>query len=592
MAHGPEDPDRNPDREAVDVAELLAEPLLRNTLVAGVEGVHRTVQWCLPLAELDPGGPDGGPPQTGEAVHAPAARLRGPTGADLVRSLARRGAVAVLVRTEPSDVVDAAFPEARRAADEEGLPLALLPPTADYRTVSRLVATKVLAQATHVLQYSDRVHRSLGEILARGAGIPPLAYGMARMSGAPVMVLDLDGSVLAYEATSSATKPAPGTAAAALARHLGQVTEHVTEQFAEQVTGQDGAAGRTGAVVLDPLADGRTPIAAAVMFGGEVNGIAAVLEPAGGDPHDRAQRRIVVEEGAVLIGSEMLRIRSMTEAEERIRGDFVVGLVHGRFQDGQQLLARARHHGFHPDARYAVHVAAVDTALPDDPRSVRRVQSVIRAVEKLDARSLATQVGGHLVVVRRVGGGEGAPADALAEQQHVREFAGRLRRLVAERLPGDVRVAFGRVGVGAGGVAASYRQARTALALGLRVDVPPVAGYDELRVFVALREIADSEAGRSFSDEVLGPLRKADGHARNLETVVLAYIAESGNLNAAARRLGLHRNTALYKLDRVSRVLGMDIRSADTQFMVWLAHHIDNLVQVGDVLDAELAPPP
>ena len=74
--------------------------------------------------------------------------------------------------------------------------------------------------------------------------------------------------------------------------------------------------------------------------------------------------------------------------------------------------------------------------------------------------------------------------------------------------------------------------------------------------------------------------------------LVLAYIAESGNLNAAARRLGLHRNTTLYKLDRVSRVLGMDIRSADTLFMVWLAHHIDNLVQVNDSLDAELAPPP
>jgi DNA-binding PucR family transcriptional regulator len=155
-----------------------------------------------------------------------------------------------------------------------------------------------------------------------------------------------------------------------------------------------------------------------------------------------------------------------------------------------------------------------------------------------------------------------------------------------------VNVAFGRVGTGARGVATSYREARTALALGRRVDVPPIAGYDELRIFVALSDLADSENGRTFAHEVLEPLRKPDGHARNLESVVLAYIAESGNLNAAARRLGLHRNTTLYKLDRVSRVLGMDIRSADTQFMVWLAHHIDNLVQVGESLDAELAPPP
>jgi sugar diacid utilization regulator len=297
----------------------------------------------------------------------------------------------------------------------------------------------------------------------------------------------------------------------------------------------------------------------------------------------------------VLVGSEMLRIHSMAEAEERTRGDFVVGLVHGRFEDGQQLLARARHHGFHTDGRYAVCVAAMNPPDLDDERARRRSTAVARAAEKIDpspgSATLATHIGGNLVVVRPVAAGGPSP-DALGEQELVRTFAGQLRKLIGDRTGTHVHVAFGRVGTGARGVATSYREARTALALGRRVDVPPIAGYDELRIFVALSDLADSENGRTFAHEVLEPLRKADGHARTLESVVLAYIAESGNLNAAARRLGLHRNTMLYKLDRISRVLGMDIRSADSQFMVWLAHHIENLVEVNDSLDAELAPPP
>ncbi|PKB30107.1 hypothetical protein ATL51_1760 [Pseudonocardia alni] len=36
----------------------------------------------------------------------------------------------------------------------------------------------------------------------------------------------------------------------------------------------------------------------------------------------------------------------------------------------------------------------------------------------------------------------------------------------------------------------------------------------------------------------------------------------------------------------------MDIRSSDTQFMVWLAHHVDTLASVDEGLDAELVPPP
>lgn len=580
--------------DGIDVGALLAEPLLRNTLVAGLAGVGRAVHWCLPLSEFDgcADGPD--PAHGGIVVHAHAAQVRGPEGGDTIRRVASRGGVAVLVRTEPGDVATPselpfAFPEARRAADETALPLALLPPTADYRTVSQLIATKVLAQTTHVLQYSDRVHRSLGEILARGAGIPPLAYAMARMSESPVMVVDLDGAVLAYEATSATmsagAKPDPGVVADVLAHHLETLVK--------------GERGDTpGVEVLDPITHGGTtctPIVAPVVYGGEITGLAAVLEPPGGDPHDRAQRRIVASEGAVLVGSEMLRIRSMTEAEERARGDFVVGLVHGRFEDGQQLLARARHHGFHPDGRYAVCVAAMNPPDTDDERARRRSTSLAWAAEKLDplpgGATLATHIGGNLVVVRPVAP-TGPVPDALGELELVRSFAGNLRRLIRERTATEVNLAFGRVGTGARGVATSYREARTALALGRKVDLPPIAGYDELRIFVALADLADSENGRTFARDVLEPLRKADGHARSLESVVLAYIAESGNLNAAARRLGLHRNTMLYKLDRASRALGLEVRSAETQFMVWLAHHIDNLMQVNDSLDAELAPPP
>jgi DNA-binding PucR family transcriptional regulator len=110
-------------------------------------------------------------------------------------------------------------------------------------------------------------------------------------------------------------------------------------------------------------------------------------------------------------------------------------------------------------------------------------------------------------------------------------------------------------------------------------------------VFAAIEEVATTAAGRSFAEEVLEPLRKADGQTGNLESIVIAYIEESGNLNAAARRLQLHRNTMLYKLDRASRALQMDVRTAETQFMIWLAHRIETLGEVQRALDRELLPP-
>ncbi|KAA9149315.1 hypothetical protein FPZ12_043540 [Amycolatopsis acidicola] len=574
-------PDQQPrqDGEATEtltVAALLAEPLLRNTLVAGSSGTTRAVRWCLPLSEL-PGTSD----NEGTMVHAPARSLRAEAGPETVRRAKAAGAVALLIQIESSDsgppsALRLSFPEARAAADAVELPLALLPPSADYRTVSQLVATKVLAQSTHVLQYRDRVHRGLGEILARAAGLQALTYGMARMGRTPVLVVDLDGSLLAYESVNSTKKPPAGPLVGALVDHLAALSTTSVP---------------VDPAVLGPVGEGDDEvmlIASPVTFGGVITGIAAALDTVDADPHDHAQRRVIAHEGAVLLGSEMLRIRSITEAEERIRGDFIVELVHGRFSDGQQLQARARHHGFDVDANYVVYVAELDSPTTDHAGAMHRLSAAARAVERLlpDAHLplLTTQIGGNLVTV--------CPVAEDAAPARTQETADGIRRVLHELLGSDSRVAFGRHGVGAGGVAASYREARTALGLGRRIEVGSVVGYEDLRIFVAVRELAHSESARQFAAEVLEPLRKADGNVCSLETVVLAYIAESGNLNAAARRLRLHRNTTLYKLKRASRVLHMDIREADSQFMVWLAHHIDMLMRVNETLDAELAPPP
>lgn len=194
--------------ETLTVDGLLAEPLLRNTLVAGSSGTRRCVRWCLPLSEMA-ATIDG----DGIVIHAPVERIRGDAGPETVRRVRECGAAALLVRLEPADLARpadlwSAFPKARAAADSVGLPFALLPPGADYRTMNQLVATKVLAQSTHVMEYRDRVHRALGEILARGAGVSALAYAMSRMGKAPMLVVDLDANPLAYEnAGGSGTPP-------------------------------------------------------------------------------------------------------------------------------------------------------------------------------------------------------------------------------------------------------------------------------------------------------------------------------------------------------------------------------------------------
>jgi sugar diacid utilization regulator len=295
------------------------------------------------------------------------------------------------------------------------------------------------------------------------------------------------------------------------------------------------------------------------------------------------------------VGSELLRQRSVQEAEERARDDFVDALLHARFTDQHELTARARHYGFDPSRRFAVFVVTGRGLQPERRTGTQRATAAARAAAMVtphpDRITLTALMGSRLVVIRQLADGDRPAPQGPTERQTLRHVADQLHRTISHRLGDDVRVSYGRGGVGAAGVARSYREARTAAGLAQRIDAGRVCAYDDLRVFAAIEQLASSPAGQGFAAEVLGPLRRADGQTGNLEQIVLAYIKESGNLNAAARALQLHRNTMLYKLDRASRALQMDIRAAETQFMVWLAYHIDTLGQVSTALDNELTPP-
>ncbi|WP_448332006.1 PucR family transcriptional regulator [Streptomyces sp. DSM 41534] len=575
--------------QGLTVESLLAEPVLRGRLLGGKAGLRRPVTWCLPLAELPPGpGPQrlaAGADLAGIAVYATAAELVAAHDCRrLLAGLAARGAAVVLARLRPGTEPD--FGPLMRGADSAGLPLVRLAPEADYHRVSRLVAVKAIADTAHVLEYSVRVHRTLGEVFAAGSGLPALARAMATLSGGSVMITDQHGELLARAERDRAASDAEWQELSkAVHEQQGYAAGPVDAPLADYTSDHASGHGHPGAhdlVAAAPWGERLHVVTAPVRVAGEPYGTVAVVEPVlPPGEHALAQHRVIVEQGAPLVASEILRQRSVTEAEERSRDDFLDTLVHGRFTDAHELQARSRHYRFDTEAAHAVFVIPMQAVGP-----AAWAQSLPRAVGALRGMSgftMAALMGQLLVVVAEFGD--------LGEKAELRRFGRQLHRLVADRTDGAAQVAYGRAAQGAAGVAAGYREARIALELSGRVPVPEVCGYEELRVFAAVEAAANSAQGREFAAEVLEPLRRADGQTGNLEEVVLAYIAESGNLNAAARRLQLHRNTMLYKLERASRALQMDVRSAETQFTVWLAHRIETLNDSLRVLQAELSPP-
>ena len=558
--------------DALTLARLLQEPVLRRARIhSGRAGAVTHVEWVAPWSVAD----RQDDPLSGVLVHAHAGELAREqvTVTRATERLAARGAAALLV--------DGHEPASADAVAASQLPLVTMADTVPFAVLNRLVADLILARETHVLRYGLTVHRALAELLYRGAELAALCSQMARMSQRPVAVFDNHGQLAVLEQPQRSVEPAQlARAFAEQADALGTLEppEELHPRAAEIRLAE-----REYACVVTPI-----------VLGGRHDGWILLLEDSDDPhPHDLAEHRVLVEQAAPIVGTEMLRLRSVQRAKEQARGDFVHGLLHGRFATIEDISARAAHYEFPVRSWFGVLVASGMTLPGDADSPVRLQQLAVQAARLMPEKERHTQaamVGDVLVVVREAArrGTMGTPEAAAGS---IREYAGALHGYLSRRKDQGgrpVRVTYGRPVVGALAIPDSYREARMAHGLQQRLGLPPVCGYQELRVHAVLEDVAASRTGQSFAADILAPLR--DPNAGDLESAVLAYVASGGNVNAASRDLHIHRNTMLYKLDRASRLLGMDLRQADNQFAVWLAHTLDLLANTTAEVDRVVSP--
>jgi hypothetical protein len=146
----------------------------------------------------------------------------------------------------------------------------------------------------------------------------------------------------------------------------------------------------------------------------------------------------------------------------------------------------------------------------------------------------------------------------------------RLRALFASQTGPAPKVAFGSVHTGLDGFRRSHEQALEARRVAqLSPRSGPVHEYRSL----ALTALATSDLtqARRFVTEELGPLGARDDATVRMAATVKVWFEELGNAAQAARRLGLHKNTVLYRVQRAEQLLGRPIAERALELQIALA---------------------
>jgi hypothetical protein len=134
-----------------------------------------------------------------------------------------------------------------------------------------------------------------------------------------------------------------------------------------------------------------------------------------------------------------------------------------------------------------------------------------------------------------------------------------LAHAAASEIEDGQGVALGMASQGLVGFRSSHRQARRARRLAeLAESDPGVIRFDEVETLCMLGEDVDSIG--DFVRHKLGGLACEDPASQRLRTTVLVWLQEGGNAGRAAQRLGAHKNTIHYRIQRAHKALGYDLR--------------------------------
>lgn len=283
--------------------------------------------------------------------------------------------------------------------------------------------------------------------------------------------------------------------------------------------------------------------------------------PAVADTRDAEQVRLagetvlrVVNDGlAALADGYLAARRLMVRREEALRRDLIDDLLRGD-PDVAGIVERAEPFGVDLARPHQVALALPGRRLVEVAEATGGLERVI--LDRFGDREVLVAAKDGMFAVLVPG------STAVPARRAGRRDAGDLGQVMVRALraipAGEPwRVAIGRPYPGAFGIARSYEEAREALDLGGKLDLPDrIAHAEDLLVYRML--LRDQAAIADLIEGVLTPLTTARGGAEPLVKTIEAYFASGGVATHAARRLHLSVRAVSYRLGRVHALTGYD----------------------------------
>lgn len=540
--------------ERITVEDVRKQALPLGTRVVAGDGLlDRTVSWTTVIYPED--GTKNKSLQANEMVIVAPLSSRDTSftkDVDIIRWAAEMKASAVVLSENVS-------PTAIAEANASSIPILTLPPNNRVRLVEKAIVSLLVDRKGQLERRGTQIYRQLTQISSRNEGMAELISAMARLTNKSVVVQDKRLRIL-----YSSVQPqfvAQWEDIELFLRKLDNLPVELQDRH--RVTEIDNP------VLMQSMP---TPSIARLISPIVTKDIGrGYLSIIGWDNELDDVDTLVTEHGAAACALEMAKAKAISDTEKRLRGTFLDRLLIG---DVSQQEATRQGERFEHDMT-KIHLAIVLAWQGEKSLSTRRLETLINTIVKAKgADALVWQREREEEVLIFHATDPKNPIDTSME------LATACSEEVQRQYPQvHIAIGLGQPARDISGWRTSYRDAVQALDLARRLQTDTPLYIGDLGVYQLILSLSDREKLLNFCERTLGSLIEYDlrQHADLIKTLE-AFFACHGNLSETAKQLIVHRNTLLYRMNRINDIADIDLNRPETRLALHLALTIRRLL--------------
>lgn len=284
---------------------------------------------------------------------------------------------------------------------------------------------------------------------------------------------------------------------------------------------------------------------------------------------------IALENAATTAALERVKTKQLEESRDRMREDFFDDLIQGKIISLNAMKNLARIHGLNPDLPHVVAVLQVD----EIKKPLKMISDIIYDIALSSNRKIQMIIRQNHVMM------------FIEFDHHIESQKGMLalKSFISEIVKEISRKTDQVFVIGVSNVCTEFSNiGKSAL---IAIDVLKISNkmkssnkvhyFQQLMGYHLLDSVFDKQKMKDFYDLTLGPLVEADRESNGeLLTTIEAYFQANGNLSEAAKLLFIHRNTFIYRLDKIKKILDVELNEPESNFNIQLALRIRNIINM------------